>query len=260
MARDPVGGPRAGETLLELLDADLTPPGRTQPLLRGVSFRLGRGEIAVLLGANGSGKTTLLRSAAGLWPILSGSLWPPATSGFDVRRAGLLLEDPSAQFTAGTVSGEIEFGLEGLDLGPEEIVARCSAVLELLGIQDWAAVDPRALSPGEQELALLAAALAPGPPLLLLDDAFLYLGPGDARRAWGAVTGYVRAGAIGAVLLATHDPEAARTADRLGVLSEGRLVVWGPPEEVWNRDLPPEVERPVPPPLADGGRRTADAT
>jgi cobalt/nickel transport system ATP-binding protein len=174
-----------------------------------------------------------------------------------VRRAGLLLEDPAAQFIAGTVTGEIEFGLEGLGLGPEEIAARCTAVLEILGIRGWASIDPRSLSPGEQELALLAAALAPGPPLLLLDDAFLYLGPGDARRAWSAVAGYVRAGTIGAVLLATHDPEATRTADLLGVLSGGRLLVWAPPAEVWHHDLPPEVERPDHPlPQREGGEPT----
>jgi energy-coupling factor transporter ATP-binding protein EcfA2 len=250
LARDPVAGAAGGETLLELVDADLAPPGRAEPLLRGVSFRLRRGETAVLLGANGSGKTTLLRSAAGLWPLVSGSLRPPAESGFDVRRAGLLLEDPSAQFTAGTVSAEIEFGLEGLGLGPEEIAARCAAVLEALGIQGWASIDPRTLSPGEQERALLAVALAPGPPLLLLDDPFLYLGPGEARRAWSTVVEFVRGGTIGAVLLATHDPEPSRAADFLGVLSAGRLLVWGAPAEVWSRDLPPEVERPdrpVPP-------------
>ena len=61
----------SGGAILELLQADLAPPGRATPVLEDVTLRLERGEIAVVCGANGSGKTTLLRTAAGLLPFSS---------------------------------------------------------------------------------------------------------------------------------------------------------------------------------------------
>jgi energy-coupling factor transporter ATP-binding protein EcfA2 len=218
--------------LMELQDADLAPPGRPSPLLRGLSLRLYQGEIAILLGKNGSGKTTVLRTLAGIWPLRRGTLVPPAPTGFDARRAGLLLEDPASQLVAGKVSREVEFGLENQNLGMEEIQERKHEVFEQFGIAAWAEADPHTLSPGEQEQVLLAAALAPGPPVLLLDDPFLYLGPGEARKAWDRLVGATRAGWVGSVLLASHDWDLAEESDRAGILADGRLLDWGAPKEV----------------------------
>lgn len=223
--------------LLELQDADLAPPGRPAPVLRGVSLRLYRGEIAMLLGKNGSGKTTVLRTLAGIWPLWRGTLIPPAPSGFDARRVGLLLEDPPSQLIAGNVTREVEFGLENQNLRMEEIQARKKAVFELFGIAAWAEADPHSLSPGEQERVLLASALAPGPPVLLLDDPFLYLGPGEARQAWDNLVEATRAGRVGSVLMASHDWDLAEEGNRVGILAEGRLLDWGAPPEVLGNAL-----------------------
>lgn len=232
----------SGGAVLELLQADLAPPGRAAPVLEDVTLRLDRGEIAVVCGANGSGKTTLLRTAAGLWPLRAGTMRPAAPEGFDLRRAGLILEDPASQFTAGSVRGEIEFVLENLDLPREGIARRVEEILAGLGLGALAEADPARLSPGEQEKALVAAAVAAEPALLLLDDPFLYLGPWEARSTWDWIVATVRQGRIAALLLATHDPELFGDADHLGILAGGRLAAWGRPEDVWRGPATGELD------------------
>ena len=219
------------DIVLRLSDADLAPPGRLRPVLTGVSLDLVKGDVAVLLGKNGSGKTTLLRSLAGLWPLRRGELHPPAPRGFDSRRAGLVLDDPPAQLVAGTVTREVEFGLENIGLDMTNTRLRRDAMLGLLELHALKDADPHQLSPGEQERVLLAATLAPGPPVLLLDDPFLYLSPKEQWSAWRHTVERAQDGSIGAVLLATHDVDLAFSCGRAGVLSRGRLT-WGETAEV----------------------------
>jgi energy-coupling factor transporter ATP-binding protein EcfA2 len=231
--------------------ADLAPPGAINPILTGVSLSLNPGEIGILLGSNGSGKTTLLRTAAGLWDPLGGRIRSPSRGEFDPTRVGLLLEDPSAQFVAGTVREEIEFALENLGLRMPIIAERVDATLQRMDLASIALRDPRTLSPGEQQRCLLAASLAPGPDLLLLDDPFLYLGPGEGYRAWQGLVEVVRTGHVQAALLATHDAELATEADRVGVLAGGELSGWGSPLEILDRPLPEGVDSPLGPWLVD---------
>jgi energy-coupling factor transporter ATP-binding protein EcfA2 len=233
--------------ILEFQDADLAPPSATRLVLTGVNLRLRRGEVGVLLGANGSGKTTVLRTAAGLWPARRGQVSSPSRDGFDARQVGLILEEPAAQFVAGSVRGEIEFVLESLGLSMDGIRKRVDAALSVFGLESLSVRDPRSLSGGEQQRCLLAAALAPEPTLLLLDDPFLYLGPGEAGSVWGCVVDAVRSGRVGGVLLAGHDPEPAIEADLVGILEEGELRRWEHPARVLGGELPRSVETPFGP-------------
>jgi iron(III) transport system ATP-binding protein len=230
-----------GEGLLSLEHVDAGPQGH--PVLRDVSLTLAAGEIAVLLGGNGAGKTTLIRTAAGIQPPLGGRVRGPGEAGFDPRFAGVILEEPQHQFVAGTVRGEIAFALE--NVGASGVAERVTELLERFGLASLGDRDPRTLSAGEQGKALIAAALAPRPRILFLDDAFLHMGPGDALRVWTRLVAAVRDGDVAALLLATHDGEAATGADRVGVLAGGRLRTWGPPETVLRGALPPGVDPPL---------------
>jgi ABC-type multidrug transport system ATPase subunit len=230
-----------GEVLLSLQDVDVGTGGR--PVLTGVSLALGAGEVGVLLGGNGAGKTTLIRTAAGLLPPARGSVTGPAGPGFDPRFAGVLLEEPQHQFVAGTVRGEIAFALENVGATPAD--ERIAELLHRFDLEPLAGRDPRTLSAGEQGRALIAAALAPRPRVLFLDDPFLHMGPGAARSIRQHLEGAVRSGDTEALLLATHDGEAAVGADRVGVLAEGQLLAWGPPGAVLRSPLPPAVDPPL---------------
>jgi len=231
--------------LLELIDLSAGPPGSGAPVLTGVNLRLHAGESGVLLGGNGVGKSTLLRTAAGLWPPRSGEVRGAGGTGFDPRRVGLVLEDPAAQFVAATVAGELEFALENQGLAREEILARRDRTLAALALTPLGNRDPATLSPGEQARCLIAAALVLEPRVLLLDDAFLFLGPGEGRALWDLIRLEIARDGSRAVLLATHDGELAVEADRVGLLEAGRLRAWGPPAEVFRGDLPAPVDPPL---------------
>jgi energy-coupling factor transporter ATP-binding protein EcfA2 len=242
--------------LLELVGVSAAPPGSRAPVLTDVDLRLAGGTCGVLLGGNGAGKSTLLRTAAGLWPPRAGTVRSPSETAFDPRQVALVLEDPAAQFLAATVSEELEFALENQGLRREEILARRDATLAAFNLEPLRHRDPATLSPGEQSRCLIAAALVLEPRVLLLDDTFLYLGPGEGRALWNALCREIRRDRSRAVLLATHDGDLAVEVDRVGILAEGRLRAWGPPATVLRQELPASVEPPLDLWMEDALRRT----
>jgi energy-coupling factor transporter ATP-binding protein EcfA2 len=233
------------EPILELTGVDVVPPGAHRPVLLGATLTLRRGQIGALLGGNGAGKSTLLRAAAGLWPAARGTIRSPAREGPDPRSCALLLEDPASQFVTSTAAEEIAFTLENAELPREEIARRVGDALREFDLEAFSGRDPLTMSPGEQERLLLAAALALRPALLLLDDPFLYLGPGEGRVIWERLREAVDGGRVEAILLASHDGEIAAEADVAGVLDQGHLLAWGPPTEALGMALPASIEPPL---------------
>jgi energy-coupling factor transporter ATP-binding protein EcfA2 len=230
--------------LLLLEDVSAGAPGAPRPLLTGIDLRLDRGQVGVLLGENGAGKSTLLRTACGLWPPLGGRVRIGDGGAFESSRAGLVLEDPSMQFVTGTVETEIAFPMENRGWDTERIQTRLSRALEVFALGSLAARDPRTLSGGEQYRVLLASAWAPGPELLILDDPLESLGSAG-YALWDWIIAAVREGALGGVLLATHDADLAVPADRVGVLDAGGLRAWGRAGEVLRGALPPGIAPPA---------------
>ena len=204
-----------------------------------VDLTLEPGRITALVGPSGAGKTTLLHVIAGLLPpdegqvVLGEQAWtaevPPQERG-----AGVVFRPP-ALFPHLTARANVAFGAED-----PALVERLLDRFELLA---FAERFPRQLSAGEQQRVAIARALAMRPRVLLLDEPFTALDPALARRLYEAL----REEALGLpVLLVTHDlTEAAWLADRLGVLSAGRLLQLGPTAEVLARPTSPEVARTV---------------
>jgi len=233
--------------VLALRDLACRPRGAAAPVLQGVTLDVPGGTTLVLLGGNGAGKSTLLRVAAGLLPAEAGEVVRDGdpVRGFDATAVALVTEDPRRQFVAPTVAGEIAFALESRLTDVEQIARRTAEALAEFALESLGDRDPLHLSAGEQQIALLAAALAPGPRLLLLDDPFAYLDPGTARECWSRVERLVARGRIAAAVLATHDVELAAEAGAAAVLHEGRLAAWGPPEFVLRGPLPPGLGVPL---------------
>lgn len=211
----------------------------TRSVLRGVSFTLAPGEVVGLVGPNGAGKSTLLRVVAGVLRVRAGEVRLEGTSiGSLARRviARSIAWLPQAQGTdlAFTAREIVEMGrLPRLgafrpagdeDRRAIDAAIRATSVEALLGRPF-----PR-LSEGEKQRVLLARCLAQEPKVLLLDEPTSSL---DVRHAWSLMRVVrERADAGAAVLAAIHDLAlAARTCDRVIVLSEGGMVADGPPEE-----------------------------
>lgn len=193
-----------------------------------------------LIGPNGAGKTTLLLHFNGLLTPTEGHiLWEGravAAPGFDRaawrRQVGFIFQSPCHQLFGETVAAEVAFGLRQLKLAPAEIAVRTREAMAAVGLVDAAllARSPFTLSYGEQRRVALAAVLAMRPRLLVLDEATAGL---DARATQDLLALLDRLAERGtAVILATHDLEVARWAERVWVLAEGCLVRDGRAQEV----------------------------
>jgi sulfate transport system ATP-binding protein len=200
------------------------------PVVNNVSLEVADGEFFVLLGSSGSGKTTILTMIAGLTGVDSGRI---LLHGRDVthiptqeRRVGFVFQN-YALFQHMSVADNVEFGLRVRKRPATERRRRRDELLELVGLTGLGSRMPRQLSGGQQQRVALARALAHQPEVLLLDEP---LGALDAkirielRRTLHAIQRELGITTI----LVTHDQEEAfELADRLGVMSFGRLLEVG---------------------------------
>ena len=204
------------------------------PVLHDVELTVGASELVVLVGSNGAGKTTLLRAVTGLLPARSGRVWlgGEEITEWDVarrcRRIGYLPQEPDLLLFSATVAEELAVTLRNHGL-PDE--GRVAQLLEQLGLATDAGRYPRDLSVGERQRVAWGAVAITQPEVLLLDeptrglDMALKVELGRLLQAWCAQGQ--------GVLLVTHDVEwAARFADRVVLLAEGRVVADGDPHDV----------------------------
>ncbi len=209
-------------------------------VVEDVSLSLGPGEITALLGGSGAGKSTLLRLLAGLEPVEAGEIrlgdrvlsLPGRTLPPEQRRIGLIFQD-FALFPHLTAERNVAFGLKHL---PRlEATARIDHWIGLLGLTRRAGAYPHELSGGEQQRVAIARALAPQPDAILMDEPFSGLDPALSGSVREAALAAVRSAGIPA-LMVTHDPaEALESADRIAILSAGRLLQSGTPDDVYRR-------------------------
>lgn len=215
-----------------------TYPGAQKPSVDHVSFSLPRGEMLALLGPSGCGKTTILRMIAGLIAPTSGAI---RIEGRDVssiavykRNMGMVFQ-AYALFPHMTVAQNISFGLEMRKVGRAEREERVRKALDLVKLAGFGDRKVSQLSGGQQQRAAIARSLVIEPELLLLDeplsnlDAKLRDEMRDEIRDIQARTGVT-------AIFVTHDQdEALSMADRLAVMSAGRLEQVGTPREIFDR-------------------------
>lgn len=215
---------------------------RERTAVDAASLSLAPGEIVCLLGPSGCGKSTLLRLAAGLEPIDDGEIEIEGrllsrrglTAPPEDRGIGLVFQD-FALFPHLNVAENVMFGIARLD--PAQRRARVSSLLSLFRMHDRADAYPHMLSGGEQQRVAIARSLARRPSAILLDEPFSGLDghlKGEVRRT--VLAGLREAGA--SVLVVTHDPEEAiLMADRIALMSEGRILQTGTAEDCYLRPV-----------------------
>jgi ABC-2 type transport system ATP-binding protein len=206
--------------------------------LRGVSFRVGWGEVYGLLGPNGAGKTTTVKIVATLLEPDEGDALVAGYSSvrepLRVReRIGVMLSVERGFFWKLTGRENLMYfgmlyGLEG-----RELEERVDGLLELTGLRGLGGDRKRFedMSLGMRARLGLARALLRDPPVLILDEPTLGLDPPSARMVRGLLRRL--AGEGKAVLLTTHNMfEAEIVCDRVGIISGGRVVAEGAPGEL----------------------------
>ncbi|MET3769847.1 ABC-type Fe3+/spermidine/putrescine transport system ATPase subunit [Marisediminicola sp. UYEF4] len=220
------------------------------PVLRGISLEVPNGSLVAIVGPSGCGKTTLLRTIAGLIRARSGEvrLGPRmvTTHGIHLapekRRIGWVPQD-AALFPHLTVAENIAFGLGGGRRAARRAAGeeRVRHLLALVGLSELADRSPAQLSGGQAQRVALARALASGPEVVLMDEPFGALDPllrGELRTEVRALLG--AEGMTG--ILVTHDQaEALSIADYVAVMSDGEILQFGTPAEVYERPANPWV-------------------
>jgi ABC-2 type transport system ATP-binding protein len=206
-----------------------------RPAVDGLNLRVEVGEFYVLLGPNGAGKTTTLRMTTGLLKPDRGSI---AVFGVDIladpvgaKQLIAWLSDEPMIYERLTPLEYLRFvaGLWGIDRAATDAKAR--HLLGCLGLAPHSDERCESLSKGMRQKVALAGALVHDPRLIVLDEPFTGLDAASARLAKTMLRERVEAGC--AVIMTTHILEVAeRMADRVGVMSAGRLVAEGTVDEL----------------------------
>jgi len=207
-------------------------------VLDGVSLTIREGEHVALLGPSGAGKSTLLRALAGLVPHFHGGTFAGSVvvGGIDTREArpaalagvvASVFQDPEDQIVMSKVANEVAFGLENIGVSPSEIWPRVEEALALVGAEELAGRSTAELSGGELQRVALAAALALGPRLLLLDEPSSQLDPAAADAFFAAVERL----ACAVVVSEQRPARPLAHAERVLFLDGGRVALDAPRDD-----------------------------
>jgi putrescine transport system ATP-binding protein len=226
-------GPAAFLSIRELLKRfdDVTAVDR-------VDLDVKRGEVFALLGSSGCGKSTLLRMLAGLEQPTSGRI---LLDGAEITRLAPyerpinMMFQSYALFPHMPVQANVAFGLKQEKLAADEVKRRVAEMLDLVQMARFASRMPHQLSGGQQQRVALARSLAKHPKLLLLDEPLAALDKKIRQQTRQELLDVIQRVGVTCIMV-THDQEEAMTmADRIGVMSEGRLLQVGTPQEIYER-------------------------
>ncbi|MDR7152211.1 putrescine transport system ATP-binding protein [Hydrogenophaga palleronii] len=201
-----------------------------------VSLSIGKGEIFALLGSSGCGKSTLLRMLAGFEKPTSGRI---LLGGQDVAamppydRPVNMMFQSYALFPHLNIWENVAFGLKREGLPKAEIQQRTDEMLALVQLTPFAKRKPHQLSGGQQQRVALARSLAKKPKLLLLDEPLGALDKKLREQTQFELVNIIESVGV-TVVMVTHDQEEAMTmASRIAIMSKGRVLQVGSPEEIY---------------------------
>lgn len=217
--------------------------GKVQAL-DGVDLTVPTGTLAAVLGPSGCGKTTLLRCVAGFERLDAGTirLGDRLVAGDAVhvpphKRRVAVVPQEGALFPHLSVAGNVGYGLDR----SARRSGRIEEVLRLVGLAGYADRMPHQLSGGQQQRVAVARALAPRPPLVLLDEPFSALDAGLRAEVRADIRTALNADGATA-LLVTHDQgEALSMADQVVVLRDGKIMQQGTPAQIYRAPADPWV-------------------
>ena len=224
------------------LHLDYGSGAHANPILKGVSMELQRGEVVALLGPSGSGKTTLLRAVAGLESPKAGSIDIGTRRVFDgsrnfempaeERNLGLVFQS-YALWPHKTVADNVAYGLKLRKTPSAEIATRVKAVLSQLGLGHLGERYPHQLSGGQQQRVAIARALVYNPQVILLDEPLSNLDAKLREEARAFLRELIVRLGLSA-LMVTHDQgEAMAISDRILLLNNGRIEQQGTPQSMY---------------------------
>lgn len=224
-------------------------------VLSDISLDIKRGEFISLLGHNGCGKSTLAKCLNALIKPSSGKVFVSGIDTLDESRVydirskvGLVLQNPENQIVAGVVEDDVAFGPENLGIESSEIRKRVDDALKAVGMYEYRKMSPYKLSGGQKQRVAIAGIIAMKPECIVLDEPTSMLDPVGREEVLTTVKKLNKDFGI-TVIFITHFMDEAILADKVLVMSNGKIVLGGSPREVFaNVDLLKKVSLAVPQP------------
>ena len=206
-----------------------------------VSFSVEEGSYTTIVGHNGSGKSTIAKLIMGLLESASGTI---TIDGIALNnenlakirsRIGIVFQNPDNQFIGATVRDDIAFGLENHCVEPsmmDEIIDTNAALVKMSDFMDQ---EPTHLSCGQKQRVAIAGVLAMKPKLLIFDEATSMLDP-DGKDEIKKVIMKLHKESSLTILSITHDIDEVASSDYVVALDQGKVVLTGTPQEVFQQE------------------------
>lgn len=212
--------------------------------LKNITMEIEQGEFIGVIGPNGGGKTSLANAIRGFIPHfykgeVEGQLLLKGVDMANIElntladKIGYIFQNPFNQisYVKETCFEEIAYGLENLGVDPEEIRKRTQAIIDRLNIAYLSDKNPVAISGGQQQRVALASILVMEPDILVIDEPTSQLDPLGTEQVFEVIDLIKKEGKT--VILIEHKIDLmARYADKIAVLQDGELKMFGPSEEV----------------------------
>ncbi|MBQ3235067.1 MAG: energy-coupling factor transporter ATPase [Clostridia bacterium] len=209
-------------------------------VIKNLSLSVDKGDFLCVLGENGSGKSTLSRLINGLLTPTEGSVkvfgldTADKKSLIDIRKkVGMVFQNPDNQMVATIVEDDVAFAPENLGVPSEEIAKRIDFALDSVNMQKYRFSAGQRLSGGQKQRVAIAGALAVMPEILILDESTSMLDPLGREEVLSVVKKLNENGMT--VISITHYMDEVVNANKVAVLSDGRLVMQGTPAEIFKR-------------------------
>ena len=224
------------------------------PILKGVSFMVRDGEFVAFVGTNGAGKSTTMRLVNGLLKPESGEVLIDGVSTTQLktseiaRSVGFLFQNPDSQICSSTVREELLFGFKALGALDEAAERRVDEIIDEFGFDPDD--DPFLLNRGTRQLLALASIVVLAPPVVVLDEPTTGLDYRECVKVMEIIQRLHEGGTT--VVMVCHDMEVvADFAERVIVMSDGRVIDEGPTFEVLRNRATLDRASLVPPQIVD---------
>lgn len=227
------------QPIIQVENITFTYPEEERPALRGVSLSIEPGTFTAVLGHNGSGKSTLAKHFNAIYTPTTGRVLVDGMDTADDENllavrgtVGMVFQNPDNQIVANVVEDDVAFAPENLGVEPKEIRRRVDDALRQVGMYEFREHAPHLLSGGQKQRVAIAGVIAMQPKCIVLDEPTAMLDPSGRREVVSTALRLCREQGITVVLI-THHMDECIEADRLVVMSDGRIIADGAPKDVF---------------------------
>ena len=210
----------------------------TNKVIDEISFSVEKGSFVSILGHNGSGKSTLAKLIVGLLEKSEGEIYfndellnKKSMRDFQ-SKVSLIFQNPDNQFIGSTVEDDIAFGLENKCFPHEKMQEEIEHFAASVNMLDYLKKEPTNLSGGQKQRVALAGALILKPEILILDEATSMLDPKGKSTVRKVIDRIHKENKELTIISITHDIDEALLSDKVLILSKGKLIKEGKPQEV----------------------------